>query len=263
MAVYGRLFGSRVRSQTTYRASFTLDVVGSVGFALVELLELYVIFHNVDVLGGLDLPAALLVFGLARLGFAVTDMVVGHLDQLGELVRTGRVEVLLVRPAPALAQIVTLDFQPRRVGGVVTSGIVLGVALVINDISWTTPRAALVVLAVLASCLIFSALWIVGGSWQLWAVDASDAVNTFTSGGGYAADFPTSIFPRGLREVFTFVIPAAFAGYLPTLVLLDLPGPPGLPQWLGWWSPVMGVTVLTAAIALWGRGLRHYTGAGG
>jgi ABC-2 type transport system permease protein len=263
IAVYRTIMASRIRSQTTYRASFTLDVIGAIGFVAVELIEVFAIFHNVDVLGGLDFAASLLVFGLARSGFALADTVIGHLNQLGSLVREGKLEVLLVRPAPTLAQIVTLDFQPRRIGAALASLGVLGVAFAANDIAWTPAHVALAVLAPVAAAAIFAALWIVAGAWQLWLVDADAAVNTFTAGGGYAADFPSSIFPQGIRQVFTFVIPAAFAGYLPTLALIGQDGPPGLPAWLGWFTPLVALIALSIAVVVWQRGLRFYTGAGG
>jgi ABC-2 type transport system permease protein len=62
---------------------------------------------------------------------------------------------------------------------------------------------------------------------------------------------------------FTFVVPAAFVSYLPTLVLTDQAGPPGLPAWLGWFTPVMAALAWVAALLWWRSGLRHYTGAGG
>jgi ABC-2 type transport system permease protein len=65
-----------------------------------------------------------------------------------------------------------------------------------------------------------------------------------------------------LRVLFAFVVPAAFVAYLPVLVLLDLPGPAGLPQWLGWCTRLAAVVIWAVALAGWRAGLRHYTGAG-
>ena len=88
-AVYRTIIASRLRSQTTYRLSFSLDVVGSVCFALLELLEVYLIFHNVERLGGLTFGASLLVFGFARTGFSLAEAVVGNLRRIQVLVRLG------------------------------------------------------------------------------------------------------------------------------------------------------------------------------
>jgi ABC-2 type transport system permease protein len=53
--VYRILLGSRNRSQLAYRTSYWLNVATSVGVGLVEFLEIYAIFSNVPVFGGLDL----------------------------------------------------------------------------------------------------------------------------------------------------------------------------------------------------------------
>jgi hypothetical protein len=52
---YRILIGSRIRSQLAYRASFWLNVATSVAVGLVEFVEIYAIFANVGVFGGLDL----------------------------------------------------------------------------------------------------------------------------------------------------------------------------------------------------------------
>ena len=60
-AAYRSLVASRARSQTAYRTSFVVDVFGSVTISLVEFAEIYVVFSNIDLLGGLDLTGAILV----------------------------------------------------------------------------------------------------------------------------------------------------------------------------------------------------------
>ena len=64
--------------------------------------------------------------------------------------------------------------------------------------------------------------------------------------------------------LFTFVVPAAFTAYLPTLALLGLPGP-GLAARLAGLVACRcaGVVAWLVALAGWRLGLRHYTGAGG
>lgn len=220
MRPYRELIGSRIRSQTAYRRSFALDVSGSVMVGLVEFAEVYIIFANVDALGGLDFAGVALVFALAHLTFSVADLIIGHLDNLPTYLRMGTLDAFLLRPLPVLAQLVTSDVSLRRFGRIAVAAV------------------------------------------QFWLVEGREFVNAFTYGGNYAASFPASVFAVPMRAFFTFVVPAAFVAYLPTLVLLDLPGPVGLPQWLGWCSPVAAVALWCAALAGWRAGLRHYSGAG-
>ena len=73
LRLYRVLLASRARAQMQYRASFVTDILGTVGVGLAEFAEVWVIFHNVDVLGGLDFTAALLVFALSNLAFSLAD----------------------------------------------------------------------------------------------------------------------------------------------------------------------------------------------
>ncbi|WP_026877677.1 ABC transporter permease [Jiangella gansuensis] len=259
---YRTLLGSRMRSQTAYRRSFVFDVLGSVGIGLVEFAEVYVIFTNVDMLGELDFAAAMLLFALANLGFSLADMAVGHVDRLPVYLREGTLDAFLLRPLPVLAQLITSDISLRRLGRTVVAAVVMGIALPLNDITWTAATVVLVVVAPLAAAAIFAALFVCAAAIQFWLVEGAEFANAFTYGGAYASEYPASIFSLPMRLLFTFVVPAAFAAYLPVLVLLDLPGPAWLPQWLGWCTPAAAAVIWVVALAGWRAGIRHYTGAG-
>jgi len=259
---YRELIGSRVRSQTAYRRSFALDVLGSAAVGVVEFAEVYIIFSNVDALGGLDFAGVALIFALANLAFSLADLVVGHLDELPRYLRTGTLDAFLLRPLPVLAQLVTSDISLRRLGRTAVSMIILAIALPLNDIDWTAGRIVLVGVAPIAGAAIFAALFVCAGAVLFWLIEGAQFSHAFTYGGNYAATFPASIFAMPMRVFFTFVIPSAFVAYLPTLVLLDLPGPPGLPQWLGWCTPLAAVGIWAIALLSWRAGVRHYTGAG-
>lgn len=238
-------------------------MVGNVGIGVLDFSELYVIFHNVDVLGGLDVAGALLVFALANLAFSLADMAVGHLDTLPAYVRAGTLDAFLLRPLPVLSQLATSDVSLRRLGrsAVALALLVVAAPLAVED--WTAPKLGLLLLTPVAGCAVFAALFVAAAAVQFWLVEGGEFANAFTYGGSYTAAYPASVLHIALRTFFAFVVPAAFTAYLPALVLLGLPGPPGLPSWLGWATPVMAAVAWAWALLLWRAGLRHYTGAGG
>lgn len=262
-SAYRAVLGARLRAQTAYRGSFAMEVAGNLANSGLEFAEIYVIFHNVRALGGLDLKASLLVFTLSRVGFSLADGLAGSMDEVPRLVRSGTLEVLMLRPLSLLGQIVTADLALRRFGRAVLSLGVLAVVLRIVPVPWTPARVALLVAAPVAGAALFTALFIVAGAVQFWLVDGAEATNAFTYGGSYAATYSAAVLPLPLRVFFSFVVPAAFVGYLPALALLDLPGPAGLPAWLGWWVPAAGTAALGLALLAWRAGVRRYTGAGG
>jgi ABC-2 type transport system permease protein len=260
---YRALLRSRMRAQTAYRTSFALDLFGQLGIGLLEICEIYVIFHNVDRLGGLDAGTALLVFALANISWSLADVAFGHLDQIPTFIRAGTLDAMLLRPLPVLAQLITIDVSLRRLGRTALGLVALGVALPLAVDRWTPATVGMLALAPLAGTAIFAAIWVAAAGAQFWLVDGGELTNAFTYGSSYVSSYPTSVLHVAARVFFSFVIPAAFVGYLPALVIAGLPGPPGLPAWLGWCTPMAAVGAWAAALLWWRAGLRHYTGAGG
>lgn len=260
---YRVILRSRLQSQLQYRASFAMDVLGTVGVGLTEFAEVWVIFHNVDTLGGLDFTAALLVFALSNLCFSVADMLVGHLDSLPTYIRAGTIDGFYVRPLPLLAQFMSSDLSLRRLGRLSVAVVALTVALCTADISWSAASVALILVSIVSGTAIFAALFTAAGGLQFFVVDGSEFTNAFTYGGAYSAQQSQQVFPNPLRILWTFVIPTAFVAYLPAIALLDRPGDPFAPTWLAWCTPLAALLAWAIAAACWRAGTRHYQGAGG
>jgi ABC-2 type transport system permease protein len=257
------ILAARARSQLQYRASFVTDILGTVGVGLTELAEVWIIFHNVDFLGGLDFSAALLVFALSNIAFSLADMFVGHLDTLPTYIRMGQVDAFYVRPLPLLTQFMTSDISLRRVGRLAVAVIALAVALSTAGVRWSPATVVLIMVTVGSGTAIFSALFTAAGGLQFFFVDGAEFTNSVTYGGSYAAQQSQRVFPDPLRILWTFVIPTAFVAYFPALAILDLPGDRLGPPWLAWCSPVAALVAWLVAATCWRAGTRHYQGAGG
>ncbi|MEU1984752.1 ABC-2 family transporter protein [Nocardia sp. NPDC019395] len=254
---------SRIRAQRSYRLSFASDLLGATMVGLVEFAEVWVVFHQAKVLGGLDMDAALLLFGLSNLAFASAQLVCGHLDKLPNLIRLGMLDIYHLRPQPLLLQLITSDFSLRRLARATVAAVVLTVGLLRNDIDWSVTAVSLILLTLVSGAILFAGLFVAAAGCQFFLIDGAELTNSFTYGGSFAAAQPASVFPTPLRLLFCVAIPVAFTAYIPTLALLDLPGPAGLPSWLVWFSPVAALWVWALALGMWRFGTRHYQSGGG
>jgi ABC-2 type transport system permease protein len=261
-AAYRSIVRSRVSAQASYRTSFVVELVSQVFIVLVEFVEVVVVFHQVDHLGGFDFAEVALMYGIAVSAFGIADLVVGHIDQLPFYVRTGAFDAFLLRPLSPLGQLVTSDFSLRRVGRVATGFVVLAVSLVAAGIDWTPARALLVLVTPLAGAVIFSAIFVATCTIGFYVVEGSEFANAFTYGGNYLSAYPFTVFGTVVRRFFTFVVPVGFVAYLPALALLGRPDPLGLPGWLSWSAVPVAALAWLGALAVWRNGLRHYVGAG-
>lgn len=260
---YRAVLRSRVRAQRAYPLSFASDLFGALLIGATEFAEVWVIFHNINMLGGLDFTAMLLLFGLGNLSFALADMLVGHLDTLPTYIRLGTVDAFYLRPQPLLLQLITSEIALRRLARVIVAATVLVSGLVLNDIAWNPATIVLLVVSACSGVLIFAGLFVCAAGLQFFLVNGAEFTNSFTYGGSYASQQPSPIFAGPLRLVFGFVIPVAFTAYLPTIAVLGLPGPTMLPVWLAWLTPVAALWVSALAGASWRLGTRHYQGGGG
>lgn len=260
---YRVILGARMRAQRQYRASFVTDIVGTLLVGVTEFAEVWGVFHNVPVFGGLTYGQAIVVFALSNLCFSLADMLVGHLDTLPQVIRAGQVDAYYVRPLPVLAQFMTSDISLRRIGRLAVALVLLIVGLAMAQVAWSPAKGALLVLSIVSGTVIFSALFTAAGGAQFFLINGPEFTNGFTYGGSYSAQQPQPIFPDPVRIFWTFVIPTAFVAYLPTIVLLDLPGDGFVPRWLAWASPAAALASCALAGLVWRFGTRHYHGGGG
>lgn len=260
---YVAVLRSRIRAQRSYRLSFVSELLSALLVGLVELAEVWLIFRAARVLGGLDLDGALLLFGLSNTSFALSQVLFGHLDTLPVLIRMGQLDAYHLRPQPLLLQLITSDVSLRRFARASVSIVALAAGLVRNDIACDATTAALLALTLVGGIALFGGVFVCAAGLQFYLIDGSELTNSFTYGGSFAATQPASVFPTPMRLLFGFAIPVAFTAYLPTLALLRLPGPPLLPAWLAWLTPVAALWVWLLALGLWRAGTRHYQGGGG
>ncbi|MFD6103096.1 ABC transporter permease [Nocardia salmonicida] len=260
---YLAVLRSRVKAQQVYRLSFATEVFSAFLIGLVEFGEVWVIFHNVGTLGGLDVDAALLLFGLSNTSFALAQVAVGHLDSLPSMIRMGTLDAYHLRPQPLLLQLVTSDISLRRLARAAVAVIVLAIGLWRNDIDWGIAPVTLIVITLLSGIALFCGLFVCAAGLQFFLIDGAELTNSFTYGGSFAAMQPASVFPTPLKLLFGFAIPVAFTAYVPTIALLGLPGPPLLPAWTAWLTPLAAAWVWLLASAAWRIGTRHYQGGGG
>jgi ABC-2 type transport system permease protein len=262
VTVYGQLIAAQVRAQASYRGSFAIDLVSQAAVTLFEIGTVIIFFGVTKSLGGFSFAPAMLVSGLALTCFRIGDMVAGGMDQMSTYVRRGQLDAMLVRPLSGLGQVFVDTLEIRTAGAVAQAVVVLVIALVINDIDWTPVKALVLVLSVLSGAVSIAAIFVAGGTFTFWFVDAREISNAFTYGGRDFTTYPITIYGPAFRVVFAFVVPLAFVAYYPALTLLDRADRLGMPPWFGYLSPVAAVALATAATLFWRVGIRHYRGTG-
>ncbi|MFJ3665934.1 ABC transporter permease [Streptomyces sp. NPDC090106] len=251
-----------VRSGLTYRTSFLITTFGNLTMTFMDFVGILLMFSQVDSLGGWSLPEVAFLYGLSVTSFGIADLLMGSMDVLGARIRDGSFDLLLVRPAPVLAQIGADRFALRRLGRIVQGGAVLGWSLTAVDVDWSAAKVLLLPVMVLSGAAIFTAVFVAGAAFQILAQDAAEVQNAFTYGGTTLLQYPPSVFGKDLVRGVTFVLPLAFVNWVPACYVLGRPYPLGLPGAAAFASPLVAAVCCALAGLAWRTGLKSYRSTG-
>jgi ABC-2 type transport system permease protein len=260
---YGLIVAMWVRSTMAYRASFVMNTIGNAATSALDFFSVLIMFTQIDAFGGFSVGEVALLYATASASLGIADLLLGNLDMLGQRIRDGTMDTLLVRPVPVFAQACADRFALRRIGRVVQALLVMAWALAQPDgVDWTVAKAAWLPVMLLSGAAIFGAIWTMGGALQFVAEDAAQVQNSFTYGGNALLKYPPTIFAKELVRGVTYVLPLAFVNWLPVLWMLGREDPLGLPGWVDFLSPAVAAAMCGVAALAWRAGVRSYRSTG-
>ncbi|NJN18730.1 MAG: ABC transporter permease [Oscillochloris sp.] len=263
LALYARLVGARIRAQLQYRVSFWLDLVSFMLVTSLEFAVIAILVGRFGDIGGWNFAELALLYGLTSLAFSLAEMFGRGFDRPFELmIQQGNFDGILIRPLGAFFQILSSEFQLRRLGRSAQALIVLGFALPQLPIAWSFDRIILLPLTAISGGVIYLGLMVIGATLTFWTVRTPEVINVFTFGGEQMTSYPLSIYQEWLRSVFLFIVPVGFANYPAALYLLERNDPFGLPAWSAWCAPLVAVAFFTVALIFWRFGVGKYTSTG-
>ena len=260
--LYRRLIGMQIRSELAYRTSFVLGILAQGLNNLAEFATLAMILSRFEGIGGWSLREVAFLYGMVSAAFGLMDLIFSAFDPatFGLDVRRGTFDRLLLRPTNITLQVLGSKFLLRRLGRIGQGIAILAVA--VPRVSWTPLKVLYLPLVVISIVLFFGALFIIGSTITFWTVESVEAINILTYGGTEMMSYPMHIYPKQVRQFFTYVIPAIFLNYYPALFFLDKPDPLHMPSFAPFLSPLVGLGTLALALVFWRFGIRHYESTG-
>ncbi|MGH1492725.1 MAG: ABC transporter permease [Acidimicrobiales bacterium] len=275
LRVSGLLMAARVRSDWQYRTSFFTYLTAQVLVTSLEFIALVLLLRLVPDLGGWTGSQAAFLYGMAAVPFAVTMLTVASVDRLANYVKEGTFDRLLLRPIPAVLQIIALEFELRRLGRLPPPLLILIWAAPRTGVDWDLRTVAALVLALVCGTCIYSAIWIAAAAMSFWMIASQEATNSVTYGGEFANHYPLHLYRGWIRAVIGWSIPLAFVAYVPSVYLFEsgagvtdgagraiLVTPLEMPSWLFYMTPAVALAAMAVALTLWSRGVAHYQSTG-
>jgi ABC-2 type transport system permease protein len=223
-------------------------------FATIVLL-----FKRFGSISGYTLYQVALCYSVAHIGISTAELIFRGFDTFSNTIRTGNFDRLLLRPRSIFFQTVTNDFQLSRLGRLAQAVGILVFTLNNILISWTILKVIVLIMMFFSASMIFSGVYILGASICFYTVKGLEFINIFTDGGREISQYPLSIFKKGFKNFFTFIIPFGAFNYLPLNFLLDkATGTPILYALM----PLLCIPFFTVSVLVWHRASKSYKSTG-
>ncbi len=257
---YGRLYRVFARNnlvrEMEFRGNFWAKVATNLGWLLLYVLLLKILFSNTRSVAGWSEGEMFLLIGTFMLTRSLMDILfTQNLGQIPELVRMGTMDFVLTKPVPSQffvsARYVSLD----EFGSLLGAAGILAYGLSKAGITPTLAQIAAWGFLALCGLAIFYAIQLLLMTLSFWLIRL-DNLTALTDTVVFTARYPPDIFGKYLAWVLTYLLPLAFLAAVPTLALKQ--GVRG--SWL--LAAVLVATVfLTAAALFWRYATRVYTSA--
>ncbi len=258
LEIYSIMLRNSLIREMNFKANFVLWMVVEVLWFWGQIFFFGIIFGQVDRIGDWSKWEVVLLLGthqtIAQLFQAFFFM---NISNIPELVRTGKLDSLLVLPLDSQFAVSTKQFGLDSEINALFGSAVVVVALIQLHI---VPSALLVVLYLCAlgfGVAIHYSIMLTLAAISFWIVRAQGLVY------GYfnflqIARYPDVIFPRIFRFIFGWIVPVIVVANIPARLLVK---PLGQPLWLMLHLLVAAAGALILSRIFWRFALRRYSSA--
>ena len=257
LAVYVMLWRNSVMREMTFKLNFILWIIVEMLWFAMQLGFMAVLYSQTDSIAGWSRWQVVLLVGISHFVQQLfTAFFLTNITDLSELIRSGRLDFLLLLPVNARFLI---SFRKVDLGAFVNAASAVAVIIYalqqLNHVPGVVEVMCFLTLCV-AGVLIHYSLMFLLATASFWTVRAQGIVwgyyNLFN-----IARLPDSAFRGAYKALFTFVLPILLVSNVPAKVLSNS---------VTAWTDVgllMGMTVVCFGVSevVWRLSLRHYTSA--
>jgi len=204
-----------------YKASFIMTVLGQFLVSFTTFLGIYFMFSRFNSVNGFTFSEVLLCFSIVLMSFSIAECFVRGFDVFPQLIKSGNLDRILVRPRSEIFQVLTSNMDFTRIGKLMQAILMLVYAVPASGIVWSFDKVITVILMIIGGIVTFSALFVLYAGISFFTIEGLEFMNIFTDGGREFGKYPLSIYGEGVLRFFTYIIPLALFQYYPFLYLIS------------------------------------------
>lgn len=223
----------------------------------VTIIAIWALFERFQVIEGWSFKDVCILYGVVQISYSIAEATARGFDTFDQMVKLGDFDRVLLRPIGTLFQIASQNIQLMRFGRFLQGLLVLVWGL--RDVEITFFLSVVILLSIVGTSSLFYGLLILQATIVFWTTEGLELFNIVTYGGVEACQYPISIYPKGFRLFFTFVIPIGATTYYPLATLLEHES---YSYPLALLFPGAGFLFLYLSCKVWSLGVRRYSSTG-
>jgi len=256
--IYSIMLRNSLIRELSFKANFLLWMIVEVLWFCGQIVFFSIIFGNVDRIGDWTKWEVVLLVGthqmIAQLFQAFFFVNVANIP---ELVRTGKLDSVLVLPIDSQFAVSTKQFGLDSVLNAILGGVVVIVALSKLHVTPSVSAVLLYIVAVGFGVAVHYSIMLSLAAFSFWIVRAQGLVYGYFNF-LHIARYPDVIFPRVFRFIFSWIVPVVVVANIPARLLIKSLGQPG---WLMLRLVLAGSIAFCLSRVFWRFALRHYSSA--
>jgi ABC-2 type transport system permease protein len=256
--IYGLMFRNSLIREMSFRLNFVLWMLVEVLWFLGQIVFIEVVFSYVGSIGGWTKWEVVLLIGTHQLiGQLFQAFFYMNLANLPELVRTGRMDFMLLLPVDSQFIVSLKQFGMDNVVNALVGGGFVCFALWKLAVMPTIMQILLYAVAVCCGILIHYAVMLAFAATSFWMVRSQGLIYGYYSLFNIGR-YPDTIYRGAFKLVFSWMIPVIIVANIPARLLIDAAATP--------WASMLQLGVVTlmmllATRLLWNAAVQRYSSA--
>jgi ABC-2 type transport system permease protein len=256
--LYGFYLVLYFRTLVEYRTDTIITLITSLLTQIGALAFIGLLFQKLPQLAGWDLNELLFLFGISVSARSFCEVFLNVTYRIQSLVRTGRLDIFMIRPAGTLFQAVGVSQEINGLGSAIFAVAVMIYAGVRTHLVWDAGQVAYLLLTILCGALIYYCVLMTVSITAFWFIEVRSALMPIAWLFEFTR-YPLEIFHPVIRGLLTYIFPYALGTFFPAVYLLR----PGSCPWILWGMPLFTLAFVTAVYGFWRVALQHYSSASG
>lgn len=246
-----------IKKMIQYKTDTVIGIISNLLIQVSSIIFIWTIFLNVKELSNWTLYEIVLFYAVFTICKGLNNIFFDNLWIVGkEFLRKGTFDVLLVRPANELFQIIGSKIQFEGVGTLSLGFASLVFAIKGISISIGIKEILLLLVSFVIGTILIAGINLIFTVSSFWVIKSNNIIWMVYSFSDFA-QYPLEMFGLGISFVLTYILPYGFVGYYPVCVILGK-----LPTYYMIYEVMITMSISIVSIVLWKLGLKKYESVG-